>query len=499
MQGRRPAVRRGRRLPGIRLRPGSVRQARLEAGLTLAEVAGGGLTRQHMHLIETGRSRPSLPTLERIAEATGRQPAYFLPTDVIQAAIDLASQPASPKKAVRTPPPEAMAGARLSEALVEGLEALVLQERWQAAVVMGRVLLGGSIRSLETRTARVRVMEAKIQCFLGQACLQLRLSEEAVGCLSSARKSLQELGESRLAVVAMHQEFQALWQTYQPTALLLGEQALEECRRLRPPEPELEADILTSLGGFHVAHRQWQKALASYRRAERVATSLLSLRRKGLLYQGLKIVLQEMGKVEEAADYAHKTVAVFKQLQDTAALGRAENNLGVLLMRTGNLGGADRWLRAGVKHLTQVRAERDGLAWAYGSLADLQIRKREFGLAEQYLKIALPLAQRINDTRAVPRLHKTYGDLHAARGRWPEAEAEYEEAVTLFEELGLTGLAGECRELQVKAARAQGREVKTLQLRTRLPRPDAGVEGPSARLTGQARRDSAETGRPDRT
>jgi tetratricopeptide (TPR) repeat protein len=495
MQDRRLPVRRKRRLPGIRLRPGAIRQARLEAGLTLAELAGSGLTRQHMHLVETGRSRPSLPTLQRISDATGKQLAYFLPTDAIQAAIDLASQPVSRKPAVREPPAEAPAGPSLSEALVEGLEALVLQERWQAAVDMGRVLMGGSIGSLETRTARV--VEARIQCFLGQACLQLRQSEEALGRLTSARTSLQELGETRLAVVAMHQEFQALWQTYHPTARRLGEDALEECRRLRPPDPELEADILTSLGGFHVAHREWQKALACYRWAERVATRLLSLRRKGLLYQGLKIVLQETGQTKEAADYAHKTVAVFKQLQDTAALGRAENNLGILLMRTGNLGGADRWLRAGIKHLAEVRAERDGLAWAYGSLAELQIRKREFGLAEQYLKMALPLARRIDDTRARPRLHQTYGDLQAACGRWPEAEAEYEEAMTLFEELGLAAQAGECRELHGRAVRAQGRDVKTLQLRVSQPGPDAELESSSMPLSQRAEQDRAETGRAD--
>jgi tetratricopeptide (TPR) repeat protein len=295
----------------------------------------------------------------------------------------------------------------------------------------------------------------------------------------------------------MHQEFQARWQTDQPTALALGEEALESCRQLTPPDPELEADILTSLGGFHVSHREWQEALTCYRRAERVATRLLSLRRKGLLYQGLKIVLQEMGRTEEAADYAHKTVAVFKQLQDTAALGRAENNLGVLLMRTGNLGGADRWLQAGIKHLTSARAERDGLAWAYGSLAELQIRKREFGLAEQYLNLALPLARRINDTRAIPRLHKTYGELHAARGRWPEAEAEYQQAINLFEDLGLGALAGECRELQGRAVRAQGHDVKTLELRAPEPAPEPELESPTMPLPKGADQGRAETGRAD--
>jgi tetratricopeptide (TPR) repeat protein len=166
-------------------------------------------------------------------------------------------------------------------------------------------------------------------------------------------------------------------------------------------------------------------------------------------------------------------------------------------MRTGNLGGADRWLRAGIKHLAEVRAERDGLAWAYGSLAELQIRKREFGLAEQYLKMALPLARRIDDTRARPRLHQTYGDLQAACGRWPEAEAEYEEAMTLFEELGLAAQAGECRELHGRAVRAQGRDVKTLQLRVSQPGPDAELESSSMPLSQRAEQDRAETGRAD--
>src|SRR5947209_8456562 len=77
------------RLKGVDVKPGSVRQARAEAGLSLAQVAGGELTRAAIHLIETGRSRPSMPTLQLIASKTGKPLGYFL-ADRVQ----LPSQPA---------------------------------------------------------------------------------------------------------------------------------------------------------------------------------------------------------------------------------------------------------------------------------------------------------------------------------------------------------------------------------------------------------------------
>src|SRR5581483_6080513 len=67
-----------RRRPGVHVKPGSIRQARVEAGLSLAQVATGRLTRNAIHLVETGRSRPSMETLELIASRTGRPVDFFL-------------------------------------------------------------------------------------------------------------------------------------------------------------------------------------------------------------------------------------------------------------------------------------------------------------------------------------------------------------------------------------------------------------------------------------
>jgi transcriptional regulator with XRE-family HTH domain len=58
--------------------PARVRQARAEAGLSLAQVAGDEVSRTFIHFVEQGRSRPSQSVLALIARRTGKPIAYFL-------------------------------------------------------------------------------------------------------------------------------------------------------------------------------------------------------------------------------------------------------------------------------------------------------------------------------------------------------------------------------------------------------------------------------------
>src|SRR5216684_8870160 len=71
---------RGRR-QGVAVRDGAVEQARREAGLTLAQVAGDRLSRTAIHLIEKGRTRPSMETLQQIARQTRKPIEFFLTPD----------------------------------------------------------------------------------------------------------------------------------------------------------------------------------------------------------------------------------------------------------------------------------------------------------------------------------------------------------------------------------------------------------------------------------
>jgi transcriptional regulator with XRE-family HTH domain len=70
-------TRRGRRGPGVPIIPSRVRQARIERGLSLADLAGTEVSRAFIHQLEQGLARPSLQVLEVIAQRTGRAVSYF--------------------------------------------------------------------------------------------------------------------------------------------------------------------------------------------------------------------------------------------------------------------------------------------------------------------------------------------------------------------------------------------------------------------------------------
>src|SRR5450759_2156867 len=75
--GKASSGRRGRRR-GVEIKPGTVKQARAEAGLSLAQVAGNEISRTAIYFVETGKAKPSMETLKLIAERTGRPLDYFL-------------------------------------------------------------------------------------------------------------------------------------------------------------------------------------------------------------------------------------------------------------------------------------------------------------------------------------------------------------------------------------------------------------------------------------
>ncbi len=73
-------MQRRRRAVGIPVDPARVRQARIAAGLSLADIAGTDVSRTMIHFIEHGRARPSERVLALIAERTGKPVGYFTVT-----------------------------------------------------------------------------------------------------------------------------------------------------------------------------------------------------------------------------------------------------------------------------------------------------------------------------------------------------------------------------------------------------------------------------------
>ena len=106
-------VKRRGRGSGLPVDPSRVREARLEAGLSLAQLAGDDVSRTFIHLVEHGRSRPSKAVLSLIARRTGKPITYFMlhPTSDDQLRMGLASEITRVAKRIRS----FVADSRLSE------------------------------------------------------------------------------------------------------------------------------------------------------------------------------------------------------------------------------------------------------------------------------------------------------------------------------------------------------------------------------------------------
>src|SRR5712691_5624097 len=233
---------RGRR-QGVEVRAGSVEQARREARLTLAQVAAGKLTRTAIHLVEKGRTRPSMETLQLIARQTRKPIDFFL-----------------------TPESSSVLGERQMQ--LRELERLTAVRQLEAVIEMGTSLVEQKWSAEDA---------AVIHFSVGQAYCRLVRPTEALQHLRGAREQFERSGDEWMAVEALDWESSALGLLDDPDALPLAHQALERCRQLEPKATQVEARILGHIAGMYVVAHSWVPAIRYYESAAAAATVVKDL------------------------------------------------------------------------------------------------------------------------------------------------------------------------------------------------------------------------------
>jgi transcriptional regulator with XRE-family HTH domain len=226
----------------------------MEAGLSLAKVGKGCVTAPAVYLIETGRTRPSLPTLEHIAQRLGRSVEFFL-----------ADQSGSADEA--------------RNALIE-LEAMVAEGRHQEAITQGEELL--KLSSSAHRLGQLRFL-------LAQSYLALAQPSTAASLLRDAHAHFELVDDRLMLAECMGYEAHIAGMTQQPEALALAEQALALCRSIKPVPAPTETRILSILAAVHFGNRGWDKAIKLYEEAIAAAGSVFDLSRMAKMYTGLSL------------------------------------------------------------------------------------------------------------------------------------------------------------------------------------------------------------------
>ena len=390
-----------RRLPGLSVRPGSIRQARQEAGLSLAQVASGEVSRTAIYLAETGKTKPTLPTVQLIATRTGKPVEYFLEGDDLAAVASRPDLDRFRELAVRE---------QYDEMLAEAEKALAA-----VAVPIDRAWAG---------------------FYYAMAQLHRANPYLAFPELTRARAAFESSGDHWMVVECMDLEAVGLHLLDDRRALQVAEAALDACRRLRPANPTLEARILGRLGSIHVAQHRWPQAVEFYSLAVEVAGELKDLSRVGKMYNDLGIAYEHLGDLHRSRAYAQKAITIHELLHDRLAVARAENNLGLVLMRQGDLHQAREHLNRSLSICDEVGAGI-GRSHVLLSLAELDLKGRDPDRGKRRAQEALETAEQANDQGDVADAHQLLAQAAESMGLSDVADAEYAAAIATLRTAGL--------------------------------------------------------------
>jgi tetratricopeptide (TPR) repeat protein/DNA-binding XRE family transcriptional regulator len=380
--------RRGRRR-GVEIKPGTVKLARSEAGLSLAQVAGTELSRTAIYFVETGKAKPSMETLKLIALRTGRPLDYFLSRQPITG-------------------PRSTAG-------TEEIERLIVTGDPAGALARAELDLVGE---------QDPEIAARLKFLMATAHLRLAQPIPAKRLASSARAYFESAGDMLMTAECLGTEASAAYVVRDPGALALAEGALATCRTLNPPSPITEARLLAILGSVHLTNRNWQLAIDAYEQAVAAGDVVQDLRRLSLTYSNLSVAYLELGRYNEAARFAHRAIGIHETLSDRLALARSENNLGMLLLRRGDLADAQGHFERAIRLFEEAGVESQR-AQMFLSMCELHWLRNDLVAAEGWAREAVGVATRADESVNVGESHVWLGRIAAAHGDSQQSDAEF--------------------------------------------------------------------------
>jgi len=389
----------------VAINAAALKRARVESGLSLAEVAGDSMTRQAVHLFETGRARPTLDKLRLIVERLGN--------------ISIESA--------------------LADVSEDGLAELDAQQRFDELDELAAQLL----HDLNT-TKRTRALATY---YAGKAVLN-RAPARALVLFRRARRLLLRVAEPLLAAEAMDWEAAALYLLQDVSATGVGREALERYRVLPDRQPHVEARMLEHLGTYRLQRGEHKSAIDHYREALGVAGARLELIRLANIYHGIAEGCRQAGQTRQALEYMERAVHFYRTEHEvrgpiSANLARAENDYGVHLMRSGQWERAEEMIRASLDHYEELGVG-PGRTHALLSMGELHQLWGRMDQAIDWTVQAVEHSQRLGETVAQATSYQQLGELWAAAGNADGFEACFDRALEILDRAELPERRAEC-------------------------------------------------------
>jgi tetratricopeptide (TPR) repeat protein len=366
-----------------------IRKARVERGMTLAQLGGGDLSRSFLSLVETGKARISLRSLSIVARRLELPLSYFVSDTSREEAAELL--------------------------LNDALAAMRRDRPEECLRIVDQVELTD-----DTRTQALFLR--------GWAYLELSRTKEAIETLREVAPLVDTAGDARqiaevharlsialFRVSSYHEAFQQI---------ILALQAAAEVG-----DPVLTGKLTSMLGHIYYVQNDIDASIAQYTLARQHFGSISDLDGLASVYSGLSYALRQRGDVKSALRYSRLAVGICEARAWERGAAEELNNLATWVAEAGDL---DAGLKAARESIVRAQrcSARDIEAVAHSTLAALLLRTNDLDEARAEAEAASALAD--SDT-SLPRIFAWI-----ALAQLAELDGDHDTADDLF----LRSLAG---------------------------------------------------------
>jgi tetratricopeptide (TPR) repeat protein len=372
-----------------------IRQARLRAGQTQAELAKGRYTAAYISALELGHAKPSMAALAFISDQLGIPVRDFVGAD------------------------DGAPGRIEADLLLAAGDYQTALDRYES-------LLEGA----SDRRRRAELLRG-----IAESLCRLDRGGEAIATAAEAAELFRGLHRPADAADATYWLAYAHFQQdniVEARALLTD--LLEQARAGLQPVPDFRFRLLVAIGSSLQREGEFERAI-TYMEEARGLSGDLDLRRRASLLGALSLSYREAGDFEASLMAGTQSLALYHAANAEREEAALSSNLAMTYLRVGNLVRADELLAHAGAALERLD-DRRLMANNIESQAQLALARGDLAGAEALLNRARELAEATANYQAQVGVQETTSRIALARNDTDGAARSLEEAVALLREHG---------------------------------------------------------------
>ena len=399
-----------------------IRKARLESGLSQAQLGAPHFTRAYLSAIELGKVRPAMKSLEFLADKLGKPASYFLE--------------------------DAEADRRRQEREFEIRSAEVLLSRQTAAQAIERTR--PLLESSESPAERCR-----LHLILGTAHNHLVQGPEALRELAAAERLQQSAGQVQVTQIRYQTALAYRHSGNSPQAVTMLRNLLDDLDKAAVRDRPLRLRVIKDLGVILIDSGDFEEANSYLQTALEWAQDIGDISGLASIYNALGYAYRALGDLDAATGYIQKALTLNEAVQDLTVTAMTLNFLAVVAAERGHFKAAAEHVDRAIQIAT-VSGPAFNLPHYICTKAEGELKQGKLDDAEAHANEALVAAAAVENRRAAAAAKIVLADISSARGEHSRGETQLEEAAAMYKVLGAKAELGDTYMRLSKSAAARG-------------------------------------------